>query len=274
MKFIFPILFIVFFVFGISAQAQDRVEVSGRIIVNIDDLQNVTIFNASSNKGTITDSLGNFTLKVALYDQIKVSAIQLIPFKTKITQQVIDNKQLNIFLAERVNSLEEVVLLEFGLTGDLKTDVDTVRVFKPLDFSFGSFNDFEMPDDYHSNVENIAIGTQNDRQRYQFNGMAIIGLIANAIFKNKNKKKKKQQDYKNKMGSQFEVPVSFFSEKFNDNYFVKNYNIPKDKVLNFIAFLEAETFNKNLLNPEREFELVDYINKKSKQFLNSNNEKK
>lgn len=273
MRFTLAILLSCFFSLSIFAQEQDRVEVSGKIIVKIDDLENVTIYNASSNKGTVTDSLGTFKIEVALNDEIKVSSVQLIPFKTKITQQVLDTKRLSIFLAERVNSLDEVVLLQYGLTGDIKTDIESTKVFDPLFFSFGSFDNFDLPDDYHSKVENTVVGSQNDRIRYQADGMAIIGYLVNTIFKSKNKKNKKRQDYKNKIGNEFNVPVSVLSESFPDEYFTKNYNIPQDRVLAFIGYLESESFNANLLNPKREIELIEYLGKKSEQFLKIKNEK-
>ncbi|WAC01494.1 hypothetical protein N7U66_16015 [Lacinutrix neustonica] len=139
-----------FFLFIIAlsfTQAQDkkRIEVYGKIFVAVDDLENVTIYNASSNKGTITNAEGEFMIEVGLNDEIQVSALQLIPFTTRVTQPVLDNKRLSIFMSERINSLNEVVILQYGLTGELKTDIDSTKVFKPFEFSFGSIDNFELP---------------------------------------------------------------------------------------------------------------------------------
>jgi hypothetical protein len=266
------ILFSLIFSFT-HAQDKKRIEVSGKIFVAVDDLENVTIYNASSNKGTITNAEGEFKIEVALYDEIRVSALQIIPFKTKVTQPVLDNENLNIFLSERINSLDEVVLLQYGLTGDLQTDIDSAKVFKPLVFSFGSFENFEFPDDQHSKVENIAVGSQNDRIGYQLNGAAIIGGLINAIFKTKENKRKKGDDFKNKIGDEFETPISVLSEKFEADYFVKYFSIPKDQILPFISYLEEKNFDTGLLQEDKELELIDYFFQQSKLFLKSVNEK-
>ncbi|WAC01497.1 carboxypeptidase-like regulatory domain-containing protein [Lacinutrix neustonica] len=213
-----------------QAQENNRIEVSGKIFVAVDDLENVTIYNASSNKGTITNVKGEFKLEVALHDEIRVSALQLVPFQTKVTKAVLDNRQLHILLLERVNNLGEVVLLTYGITGDLKTDIDSAKVFKPFEFSFGSFENFELPDDYHSKVDNIAVGSQNDRIAYPLNIKGIIGTLLNGLFKTKDKKRKKRADFKNKIGDAFETPTSVLSEKFEEDYFVKNFNIPEEQV--------------------------------------------
>ena len=253
--------------FSMFAQDDSRIEVIGKIIVDVEDLENITVYNMSSNIGTITDSIGNFKIKVALNDEIRISSVQLIPFTTKITDAVIDTKVLKVYLKEYINTLDEVVLLPYDLTGDLATDALDAKVSEPIVFNFESFENFDMPDDYHSKVDNIAVGSQNDRIRYQLNGMAIIGGLAKLIFKNK----KKNKDYKD---SRLETPISSISEAFKPSYFTENYNIPADKVQSFIAFLEEPRFDSTLLEPKNELKLIEYLHTKSKAFLAIKNEGK
>ena len=259
-----PLLFLLFFslaTMSMFAQDVSRIEVKGKIIVDVDDVENITVYNTTSNKGTITDSIGNFVIKVALNDEIRVSSVQLIPFTTKITEPVIDTKVLKIYLKEYVNTLDEVVLLPYDLTGDLATDAKDAKVSDAIVFEFGSFENFEMPDDYHSKVDNIAIGTQNDRQRFQADGMAIIGLLSNWIFKNKKKRNK------DKVDPRLETPVSSVSYAFRPSYFIENYNIPEDRVQEFIGFIEESHFDDTLLEPKNELKLIEYLFEKSKAFL-------
>lgn len=252
---------------SLSLYAQDntRIEVNGKIIVDVEDLENITIYNTSSNIGTVTDSIGNFKIKVALNDEIRISSIQLIPFTTKITEAVVDTKVLKVYLKEYINTLDEVVLLPYDLTGDLKTDALDAKVSEPIVFEFGSFDDFEMPDDYHSKVDNIAVGSQNDRIGYQLNGMAIIGLLTDLIFK----KKKKNKDNKD---PRLETPISSVSYAFKPSYFTENFNIPENKVQSFIAYLEDSQFDETLLEPKNELKLIEYLHSKSKDFLVIKNE--
>lgn len=261
------LFFLSFFVSSLFLFAQDdsRIEVKGKIIVDVENLENITIFNKSSNKGTITDSIGNFKIRVALNDEIKISSVQLIPFTTKITEAVIDTKVLKVYLKEYINTLDEVILLPYDLTGNLTTDALGAKVSEPIVFNFESFENFEMPDDYHSQVDNIAVGSQNDRIRYQMDGVAILGLLTNWIFK-KNKKEKQNP--------RLETPISRIAEKYQPTYFIENYNIPESKVQDFIGFLEQSQFDYTLLEPKNELKLIEFFHLQSKAFLALNNENK
>lgn len=243
----------------VVSQNINRVEVSGVIIVKSEDLEGVSVFNTSSNKGTITNEKGKFKIEVALNDELEISALQFRPSKLKITQEIINSKALKVHLIEQVNALDEVVLLPHDLTGDLLTDSEDIKMIKPVNFSFGSFNDFEMPDDYKSAVENTAI-TQSPK--YLMDVGKIINLIMPNFFKGKKKKEKKQ----NKRTS-VDKYIPKLSHALEESYFVEHHNIPKNKVKEFILFVEGENFDASLLTPERKMELIEFLNQKSKLFL-------
>ncbi|WAC01495.1 hypothetical protein N7U66_16020 [Lacinutrix neustonica] len=128
-------------------------------------------------------------------------------------------------------------------------------------------------DDYQTGVDNIAVGSQNDRIGYQLNGTAIIVGLINTIFKSKENNRKKHEDLNNKIGEAFETPISVLSEKFAADYFIKNFNIPKDQILPFIAFIEDGNFDTRLLNEDKELELIEYLHQQSKVFLKLVHEK-
>ena len=76
MKQLILILFFSLTTFFVFAQDNFRIEVKGKIIVDVEDLENITIYNMSSNKGTVTDSVGDFKIKIALNDEIRISSRQ------------------------------------------------------------------------------------------------------------------------------------------------------------------------------------------------------
>ena len=91
------IYLVLFFLFIIpSSQAQDvkRIPVEGQIIVDYPDLEGVTIYNLSSNKGTITNKEGEFSILVALNDKIEISALQFEKFSITISQEILDAKSI------------------------------------------------------------------------------------------------------------------------------------------------------------------------------------
>ena len=106
---------------SIFSQNIERIELKGTIIVDRNDREGVTVYNSSSEKGTITDADGKFTIQVALNDRIEFSALQFEDFTVIITQEMIDAKEISVFLIEQVNKLDEVLILPHNLTGNLSS---------------------------------------------------------------------------------------------------------------------------------------------------------
>ena len=91
---------------SVYGQTHNRVEVKGLITSDNNDVENVTVYNTSSNNGTITNSEGEFTLKVGLNDVIEVSALQFKAVTVKVTKDVLENqKQLSNFLKQLINQI-------------------------------------------------------------------------------------------------------------------------------------------------------------------------
>ncbi len=263
--------FFLFFTYTLFAQDSTRVEVKGKIIVNTPDIEGVTVYNVSSNKGTITDANGEFKLNVMLNDKVEISALQFKDFSLVVTQSIVKNKQMTVFLVEQINKLDEVVILPYDLTGVLKEDIQSVEVFNPdLDAIYFGVNDisvYQFSDDQYSKVENLAMMNQNDRIRYQANGVAIIEGLVNLIFKPKKKDKSttKQEAL---------ISKKTLSKVYDHQYYTKNFKIPEAQVEAFIVYVESNNFDTSLLDKNNEMQLIEHLNKKSKAFLSKKNEQK
>ncbi|WP_397363585.1 carboxypeptidase-like regulatory domain-containing protein [Olleya sp. R77988] len=253
----------------IYAQDSTRVEINGKIIVDSPDLEGITIYNSSSNKGTITNTEGEFIIKAMLNDKISVSALQFKDFNVVIAKDVIDSKQMNVYLVEQVNKLDEVVILPYDLSGVLKEDIANVETFNPdmdaIYFGVDDLSLYEFEDDQYSKVENFAAMNQNDRIRYQADGMALLGSLVGLIFKKKDKKKSTDTSVKAELTS--------LSDTYNHEYFTLNFEIPEDQVETFIAYVEEDGFDVNLLGKGKEMQLIEHLIIKSKEFLKPKSDK-
>jgi len=263
---------IAFFLLALSfANAQDstRVELKGKVIVASPDLEGITVYNSSSNKGTVTNADGEFTISAKLNDKISISALQFKDFTVLVAQEVLDSKQMNVFLVEQINKLDEVVILPYDLSGVLEEDIANVETFNPdLDaiyFGIGDISLYEFADDEYSKVENLAAMSQNDRLRYQANGMLILGSLVDLIFSKKNKNKKETKEVLYQSAS--------LSDTYNHKYFTDNFNIPEAKVEAFMVYVESNNFDVNLLNKGNEMQLIEHLNTQSKTFLKEKVEK-
>lgn len=250
--------FISLFFIVLTSFSQDisRIEVKGKIIVDSPDIEGVTVFNMSSNKGTITDAKGEFALRVAINDRIEISALQFEKFEVVISQDILDAKSMTIFLVERINKLDEIHILPYGLSGNLATDLDKTKTVKPnldaLYFGMANMESFEFRDDYKTEVRNVAI--QQTDIRYGADFVKIAALLKPIFGKSKKKSKVKGTEMKT------------ISSQYSTEYLMKRLNIKKSDIKDFLSFVERKGFDNTLLNEGKEFEFLDFIITQSLEF--------
>ncbi|MEO8773309.1 MAG: carboxypeptidase-like regulatory domain-containing protein [Gelidibacter sp.] len=256
-------LFLLSPIFLLTAQNNKRVEVSGKIVVDSNDLEGITVYNTSAKKGTLTDQNGVFKLKVALNDIIEFRALQFQNFTVTIDKNIIKTKNMTVFLVEKINKLDEIVLLPYDLTGNLLVDIESVKTFNPdLDaiyFGLANMNEYEFPDDYKSKVVNVAMPGTGNNIPYGLNVIGIVDLFLKPIF---NSKKNKDIEV---MGAEDANQV--FTDLYSTKFLVENFNIPADQVDDFINYVEDEGIDYSLLNSGKEFQFLEFISVKSKEFL-------
>ncbi len=254
---------------AISSFSQDvkRVEISGKIVVNSEDLENVTIYNTSSNKMALTDEGGKFKIEVALNDVLEVRALQFQDFKVTIDKNIIASKKATIFLVEKVNKLNEVVILPYDLTGNLVVDMESVKTFNPdLDaiyFGILDISAYEFPDDSKSKVENIAARGPGNDIRYQMDGAAIIGMLLKPLFKSNKERKEK------KIEEAIDMNPTGLRDYYSTHFIVENFKIPESRVNEFIEYVESNGLDYSLLKKGKEMDFLEFLTQKSEEFLKS-----
>lgn len=259
------VLFLLSCVINLQAQNVKRVKVEGKIIVEHSDISGITIFNASANKGTITDDKGEFTLEVAENDIIEVSALQFQNLSFKVNEGIVASKNMKIFLIEEVNKLDEIIVKSGGLSGDLTVDIEESKTFNPkldaLYFGVKRSSEYNFETDYKTQVKNIGDDIQRNRL---YNGLNIVNVVDQLllpVFRSEAKEKK--------VTNIPEVPAEAIKYYFASEFLKDNFNIPEHRVEDFIAFVESDDFDFTLLNYGKEFEFLELLNKKSIEFLES-----
>ena len=262
MKKITLLLIVAFGFFGYS-QNFNRVEVSGKIIVESDDISGITIFNATSNKGTITDDDGEFTLAVRLNDRIEVSALQFQNISFQVNEDIMESRSMKIFLIDDINQLDPVVLLPTKLTGTLQEDMTRSTPFKPrmdaLYFALANMGEFEFEKDNKSEVRNIAINEERNRLVNGLNVVNIVDQLLLPLFRSKNSNKAQE--------TVPEVPMDSYKYYFSAQFLENNFNIPEAQVEEFIQYVQDENFDSSLLLYGNEMSFLEQLTKKSKSFL-------
>lgn len=234
----------------------------GQILAETDDVQNVTVFNKSTNKGTITNLDGEFIIDVALNDRLIISALQFQPITVIVDKEVFLNRKLKIQLVEQIHKLD-AVLLSRGLSGNIEKDIANVKEVKPIILDMGNMNvSFEYNEDKFLDNEVIhnhlrSIINKNDR-KYLPNLGKILDLIS------KPKKKKPKKIDKTIKIPDLEINLLDF---YTHNDISEILNISLNKVDDFISFLNVGSIHKDLFKKENEIMLIDLLIKESVEFL-------
>ncbi|WP_405576236.1 carboxypeptidase-like regulatory domain-containing protein [Winogradskyella sp. Asnod2-B02-A] len=263
------IILLVFGVFTLTAfgQNMDRITVNGRIVVSSNDKEGVSVFNSSSNKGTATDENGNFEIKVAVNDLVEFSALQFKDFSVTITDNIIASKQLTVILVEEINKLDEVVLLPFGLTGNLNADLDNVRTHNvDLDaiyFGLDHIEDFEFSADYKTKADNLAFNEYNPQMVNMVNLVNVAGFLIKQVVNFDTVKFKTEKEKQLVQKTPFKQALDTYSI----NYIHTNFNIPLDQVEAFTDYVEKEGVDDTLFEKDKELQLLERISQLSKSFL-------
>lgn len=258
-KFLSLLVFI-FFISFTFAQDINRVDIEGKVIVDSEDKEGITVYNTSSNKGTTTDSLGQFKIKVALNDIVDFGALQFKHFKVTITESILESRQLTVVLVEEVKKLDEVIILPYGLTGNLSADVESVRTFNvnmdAIFYGLEHDENFQFSADYKSAINNPSVDDQLPSMRYGLNVINVVKLITSP--------------FDNKMPKQNSIeliPIGKLNNNYDADYLQRHFNIPKDRTDEFIMYIERIAIDSNLLEVENELLFLEYIKKLSQDFL-------
>lgn len=255
-------LFLLFFMCLISTcvfSQNDRIEINGIIYVDRNDKEGVTVFNSSSGKGTVTDKDGKFTIAVTINDRVEFSALQFEDFVVVITQQMIDSKEISVFLIEQINKLDEVLILPHDLTGNLAFDTSNIKLMNPnldaLYFGLGNLDEFEFTDDHLSEIENIALN--ENRIVNGIDVLNVFGQLLIPIFKSKKSKEEFVPTYKKKG----------ILEVYTKDYITQMLSIKKEDIVEFIYYVEENNFDNSLLDSNKELEFITYMKQQEKKFL-------
>jgi TonB-linked SusC/RagA family outer membrane protein len=107
----------------------ERKTIKGTVLdANGEPIIGASVFEKGTKNGTVTDVDGNFTISVSNNSEVEVSYIGFVPQKLRVK----DGSPLNISLKEDVESLNEVVIVGYGVErkADVVGSISTVSADK------------------------------------------------------------------------------------------------------------------------------------------------
>lgn len=242
----FKIVVSIFMFFGllvITAQDDDRRLLMGKVIYKNIPVANEYVINSTTEKATITNEQGEFSIEVMLGDELVFTAVNFQYKLVKISSEILENNRLVVTVNEKVTELDEVVI----------TPDDPERFLKVKN---EEFKGFEYEIDRESEVDNVAM---SDLDQGMQNGINFVNIFR-ALFKSK--------EIAPEEGPKLKVS-QVLRQVYDDQFFVSDLNIPQDKIDAFLFYCDDQMPATTLLKKENEFQLIDSLVNHSKTFLAS-----
>jgi len=270
------ILFIFYFTlpFCLFSQEIDRVSIAGKVTAPIgEDVEGVTIYNVSSQKGTITLADGTFEIDVTENDRLSITALQFSTFTVIVDRGVVEVQKMGIYLNPVVNQLQEVIVRPYDLLGNVIADVGrikTANVVPKWNLSYESLEfGYEFTSDKYTSVKGNKAeeAFHNGQEQYGGDLIGLAGSIANLIFSSKkkhmtNKEIKVERDLVSKS----------LRQRFSNSYIQDIFGIPQEHANDFIYFAEENGMQLHYLLARNEILLLDFMYQKSDAYKNRREE--
>lgn len=236
-KFFSPI-FGFLFLSVIHMNSQNIKVFKGKIEADTLSAENINVVNINLERGTMSDTNGNFTIAAALNDTIVFSSVQFQNKKLKINKEIFESGKIEVKLIPAMNELEEVRISDIKLTGDLEKDIDSIVYFDRQKFGLA------YPSEPLSQPErNLYTATHSA-------GGIPLDLIINSINgKIKMLKKFRANDEKSKM-------VQKVYDWFGDEFFMVDLGLPFEEIENFLYYCSYIEGFENLVKNKQTLELT------------------
>jgi hypothetical protein len=244
-----------FFLSLTFGQVPERQILKGKINVPSDaDASNINVFNINSEKGTSTNSYGEFLIKVKNKDHLMVSSVQFQNFEVEITSEIMDDRDIIINIRENINLLNEVTISSNALSGDLTVDIKKINTTNAeLNIDGNELingYDADITIDSQIRTENAAV--DNNYLDYPMDFVQIFRMLV----KKKDKKETK-----------FVENVDVEVRKMYDNdFFKENFNIQEDQINEFLFWAFDHGFDNKLLDKGNEMDLIQFLLEKAEEF--------
>ncbi len=226
--------------------SQEYTKLNGRIVSETDEWDDIHVINKTLEIGTITDQEGYFSIRAAPGDTLIISSIQYVPYTHVVSSSDIQNDAFLIKLKEKVNTLDEVTVSQYSLSGRIEEDVSKIPTYTenlPF-FSAAELMQMNLPEfnDAQSNVKNIAL--RDDFVPTTIDFLALAKLAGDLV------KRKKYTAY---------GPPKTVVDYFDEQFIIEMLEIPETEYYNFVDFVNENNETKLVLQSTDELKILEFL---------------
>jgi hypothetical protein len=248
MNYLNKIIFVsLLFSFTVLTAQDNRESINGSVKHNESALQFINIQNLATDKGTVSDSKGSFSINAKKGDTILFSSLVYQNRKIIITKTHILNEKIEVFLESGVNELEEVFLKDY-----VKPNFSNIAVHK---------NTILDDDDFSNSKKGVDMAKALDPVKAQ--GIGLVSVIQ-ALTKNFRLKKKEKKNLLNEIDYRKKQLPYLIKQKFGNELFTKTLKIEEDKIEIFIEYCQDNGLDYFYESPD--IEIINFLVIQSKKF--------
>jgi len=226
--------------------SQEFSEIRGKIITDSLQFDAIHIVNKTREIGTISDQSGHFLIKALSGDILVFSSVQHETKIYKVKDADIGSGGIVISLQRSVNKLDEVVVSQYSLTGDLENDLQEIPTYTQ-NLPFWNASELKKMrvsgfDDAQSPVRNLIL----QKPRKSINMLGLFDLLLGDVIDDINTPKPVVK----------EVTID---DIYNEKFIVDVLGIPSTKYYDYIDFVNENSKTTFMLKLEDKLQILEYL---------------
>jgi hypothetical protein len=225
------------------SQVESRMLLKGQVRNDLVPVENLIVFNVNSKTGVIVNSYGFFKIMAKVNDTLVFSSLT---FKSK--RFVLSEKEFIVpeFVVEMdvfTNELAEVLILA-------KKEVN------PISGGTQKYVDIQFFDDEKSSPKNRTMPRDGSIEK----GVDFVRIYKDILKILRKNNPEKVDFYKDTSFSELAL------ERVNYAFFANTLKLKDDEIKLFLVFCENDTKSRSLMAPSEEFQLMDFLVSKNKEY--------
>ena len=220
------------------------------------DVAATHVLNITTDKATITDINGFFSITARLNDTLVFSAIQFKKKTMVVTESVLESKLLYVPLEEALTQLDEVIVMPYNLSGDMTKDLARMQI-EPI----VTASTLGLPNAY------VIPPTKAERELFEATsggGLIPLNPILNGI--SGRTKMLKNRVARNEKYERTLRVRSFYA----DSLYRTEFKIPEDNIAIFMYFCEVDPDFQTIVDSHDRLKIWEFMRKKSLVYRENN----
>jgi len=225
------------------SQIESRIPLKGQVRNDLAPVENVIVFNVNSQTGTIVNNYGFFSIAAKVNDTLVFSSLVFKSKKIVLSEKEFIVPQFVVKMDIFTNELAEVLVLA-------KKEVN------PVSGGTQKYVDMKFFDDERSSPKNTVMPRDGSIEM----GMDFVRIYKDVLKILRKNNPEKADFYKDTSFSELAL------KRVNYSFFANTLKLKDDEIKLFLVFCENDSKSRSLMAPSNQFQLIDFLISKNKEY--------